>query len=1258
MNSKFKEMFTVLLVSAMSLFGKLSQVETEHYYVVFKSGDEFWAHKVIEIAEDIWDDLAVAYEIMPDYSKITIYIKDAGDYANGAAYVGHNAVHIYTTHNNWRSRGSDRWIRNVLAHELAHIFTCKAASKDGFFRYFHIDRLSYYDNPDVNVSVWWTDLLAPMWWIEGVAQYESTENRGDQWDNYRDMFLRMATLEDDLLDYVQMSSFDNRNGFYPEMTYNQGFALMMYIDSAYGNKATRRIGKTKAWPHFNIAMRRATGKNGQALYLEWKKYLQDRYGAVAKRVNENKIMGKKIVDEGYMDINSVRSPDGRYIVFLSNRGYDVGYTNLYVLDTKTDRLCKLLKRGTVRKPYRESKLGYERPSRKYSRLKRNHYNGPLSIPGTGKADFPYGITPVVSSRVQWFPDSKKLYYSRYTDRSGEKMDIYTYDLVEEKEKQITWQARALEPALSPDGKRFAYIHNSGGVQNLALVDVDGRNTRFLTNFNNGTQMYSPCWTGDGKNIIMGIMFEENRDIAIVNADTEPFNRFKKVADSTFFADSLNFQEDLGLKLLLATAADERDPCVSPDGRYLYFSSDRTGIFNVYRMELATGEVEQITNVVGGAFAPSVDADGKRLLYTGFSAANFSIYEMGIETTQNVELDSVVQRDFSHRFDSPFIFDKDPKNGQYSLVDYKPKFHLWEFIPYVSFQPTYITDTVGISNLRMGFRMLTGELQGTLNMAGSAYLAKDFKDRAGPSWGASLATRVNVPPLEGENITWMPYFEAFGEHHNARSDMTLADYSMDDFTGEVPNVGYAWTTDMMMNGQYTQFYEIPLFGDSLYAGAFLDDPSGSFRYDRKFTYYGMAGNVQMNEFHTIGLYFLRSKDYIKGSIFDSGTRLQTRVFKMKVENDTIYNTPVDIQSDKEHDSLVNVFIDNNLIQDTTFPGKLDIIDLYDGFEMYKDYMLALQYQFLNVKSSFSIPSRIDNVYINFLFFNSTYNIEYAFPGQDSLITIDTIGDDMEILINFDQDGNQIPFYSSVKESKDYMGLNIGWLERFPLPGNNLLSRPPKGLGMRHFVTMNIFLGSLNRRLSEYAFNYPLKYRAAHFLKAYPYYFDPIDTITTSTMVDIYEYDQFLIGSPATATYLSTGDAVDDDILDGNGIMYYGIEYTMELFQGLTIPGPGITVNGLYVTPFFEMANLWNRDWKNFNGWDLIPVTKDKKWDESYLRDFGLRVDLQFIILDSWHGLFSFTWGRRLDLDDEILEIKKNGEIVHLDKDRFMFTLQLY
>ncbi len=61
---------------------------------------------------------------------------------------------------------------------------------------------------------------------------------------------------------------------------------------------------------------------------------------------------------------------------------------------------------------------------------------------------------------------------------------------------------------------------------------------------------------------------------------------------------------------------------------------------------------------------------------------------------------------------------------------------------------------------------------------------------------------------------------------------------------------------------------------------------------------------------------------------------------------------------------------------------------------------------------------------------------------------------------------------------------------------------------------------------------------------------------------------------------------------------------------------------------------------------------------FLRDAGLRVDLQFIMFDKWQGLFSFTWAYRMDLDDKILKIKDNGDIVKLDKNRFIFTFHLW
>ena len=57
---------------------------------------------------------------------------------------------------------------------------------------------------------------------------------------------------------------------------------------------------------------------------------------------------------------------------------------------------------------------------------------------------------------------------------------------------------------------------------------------------------------------------------------------------------------------------------SPDGRYLYGSSYYTGVSNIFRYEVASGEIEAVSNAESGFFRPVPLADGRLvvLAYTG------------------------------------------------------------------------------------------------------------------------------------------------------------------------------------------------------------------------------------------------------------------------------------------------------------------------------------------------------------------------------------------------------------------------------------------------------------------------------------------------------------------------------------------------------------------------------------------------------------------------------------------------------------------
>ncbi len=61
------------------------------------------------------------------------------------------------------------------------------------------------------------------------------------------------------------------------------------------------------------------------------------------------------------------------------------------------------------------------------------------------------------------------------------------------------------------------------------------------------------------------------------------------------------------------------PSFSPDGRWIYFTSDRGGKRNVYRIALRGGEAEAITEFKGALGVYAVSGDGKWVAFSGFEA---------------------------------------------------------------------------------------------------------------------------------------------------------------------------------------------------------------------------------------------------------------------------------------------------------------------------------------------------------------------------------------------------------------------------------------------------------------------------------------------------------------------------------------------------------------------------------------------------------------------------------------------------------------
>ena len=192
-----------------------------------------------------------------------------------------------------------------------------------------------------------------------------------------------------------------------------------------------------------------------------------------------------------------------------------------------------------------------------------------------------------TSNPSFTPDGKLVFHGQDVFH-----ELYTYnDLFElprgvtspsgmdGRRTRLTYGWRAIDPDVSPDGRRVVFTTNHRGTTYLQIADLrDGAiaNVHALVPSERFDQAFTPRWSPDGRHVAYSSWHHGGlRDIRIVDASTGAF---------------VEITHDRAI---------DGDPSFSQDGRWLFFHSDRTGVSNIYAYELATGKLHQVTNVING-----------------------------------------------------------------------------------------------------------------------------------------------------------------------------------------------------------------------------------------------------------------------------------------------------------------------------------------------------------------------------------------------------------------------------------------------------------------------------------------------------------------------------------------------------------------------------------------------------------------------------------------------------------------------------------
>ncbi|MEW6752634.1 MAG: hypothetical protein AB1505_16865, partial [Candidatus Latescibacterota bacterium] len=497
--------------------------------------------------------------------------------------------------------------------------------------------------------------------------------------------------------------------------YNQGYALMLYIRDRYGDakvdELTHHVGSTS----FDPAIRRVLGVSARGLYADWVQYLSDEYRREESAVGAAGLFeGEALHDlnEGIIEYFPAYSPDGSKLAYISSEDREFAIPALKVHDFHTGKDKTL--------------DGY------------------------------------VDTRVSWSGDGTQLVYVRNKEGYN---DLFLYDLVRDRERRISARLRAKDPAFSPDDRRIAFVRNEDGTNNLGIINRDGTGLVYLTNNNDGTQYWSPRWSPDGRWLLFSVFRGEDRDIAMMRSDapTRPkgygIRDRKQVPDSLkAFPDSMAFAapDTSGFRVLLGTRADERDPYWLPDGTGFVYSSDRTGIFNLFRYDLETGATRQLTNVVGGAFAPAVSPGG-RVAYAGYHSNDYSLYEFSLaERGELVVSGPALERDYRSIFRGPSLAD------EYTLTQYHGR-QILTYIPILRVGPSYVGNTFGLNQVSAGLQFSTFEMLGGNDLTAWGVVGKNLRDDVDLNTDIGVYYERSLMPRTGNSKVFNPTFFAAARH---------------------------------------------------------------------------------------------------------------------------------------------------------------------------------------------------------------------------------------------------------------------------------------------------------------------------------------------------------------------------------------------------------------------------------------------------------------------------------------------------------------
>jgi WD40 repeat protein len=472
----------------------------------------------------------------------------------------------------------------------------------------------------------------PLWIVEGMAEYLSI----GPVDSHTAMWMRDATYREKVPHLKKLNSPE----YFP---YRYGHSFWAYVTGRWGESVVPRIltgvGKTG---DLEVVLEKVLGISFDQLSKDWQESLKKAYNPLVDTTTVQDPYSRvliKATKENRVNLSPSLSPDGKKVVFLSAK--DLFSIDLFLADVETGKVERKLV-NTAINPHFES-------------------------------------LQFIKSAGSWSPEGNRFVFAAVSKGQPVISILNVREGTIEREYEFPNLGEILNPTWSPDGRHIAFSALEGGFSNLFIYDLEDGTMRKMTD--DPYAALQPVWSPDGKAIaFVTDRFSTNLSVL----DIGHFELGKIDPESGEITQLPGFK---GTKNI--------NPQWTPDSKGLIFISDRSGISNVYKLDIESKEIVQISNLYTGVSgiteespALSVAKNSGRVAYCFYEEDKYSLYFRDftgdeIAGVPIIDFDSVHPDvlppreksggDLQGLLKNP-IFGL-PDNGSYPVEEYKPKLKL-------------------------------------------------------------------------------------------------------------------------------------------------------------------------------------------------------------------------------------------------------------------------------------------------------------------------------------------------------------------------------------------------------------------------------------------------------------------------------------------------------------------------------------------------------------------------------------------------------